>query len=357
MPLTSFRPFISTIIQILLWVLLGMMLLLFHPLSWQVDLPNEFWIKQGVLFCLLVLIFYLNAWVLVPALLFRNKTFLFILALVGIALALMILVQMVDLWLNLPELMFRAFRPGGGNPPPLPRSHWFNTFLLLISFLVLGISTSVSVVQKWQKDFQIRQSLEQQKISSELLFLKAQINPHFFFNTLNSIYALTLSDVDLSRKALHKLSRMMRYVLYETEKDTTLLSKEVAFLQDYIELMQLRLSDKVQIVFEKPEPLKDVLIAPMLFLPFVENACKHGISAFSSSRIYIKLIQKGRQLQLEVRNPVFEKQGMVLEESSGIGLANTRRRLNLLYPGKHTLEVQEGGPATEFQVQLKLDTL
>lgn len=354
---TSFRPYISTLTQILLWVLLGMLLLLFHPLSWQVVLPTEFWIKQGFLFFLLVIIFYLNSWVFVPSLLFRNKTGLFVLTLVVISFALMILVQMVDLWLNLPELMYRAFRPDGGDPPPLKRSHWFNTFLLLITFLVLGISTSVSVVQKWQKDSQIRQSLEQQKISSELMFLKAQINPHFFFNTLNNIYALTLTNVDLSRKALHKLSRMMRYVLYETEKDTTLLSKEVAFLQDYIELMQLRLSDKVQIHFEKPEPLKDMLIAPMLFLPFVENACKHGISALNSSRINILLLQKEKYLLLEVRNPVFEKQGMIIEESNGIGLVNTRRRLNLLYPDKHTLEVSENSIAKEFRVRLTLDII
>lgn len=353
---TSFRPYIKTLIHILAWALLGFMLLLFHPLSWQVSLPPEFWVKQGFLFCLLVIVFYLNSQVLVPRLLFQNKNGWFVLVLAGISIAVMILVQMVDLWLNLPELMHRAFRPEAGKAPPLPPSHWFNTFLLLISFLVLGISTSVSAIQKWQKDSQIRQDLEQQRVTSELLFLKAQINPHFFFNTLNNIYALTHTNVELARKAVHKLSRMMRYVLYETQRDTTLLSQEIAFLQDYIELMQLRLSDKVTITFEKPEPFNDILIAPMLFLPFVENAFKHGVSTIQSGRIFICLQQKDGQLQLTVRNPMFTRQGVVLEESNGIGLVNTRRRLDLLYPDKYRLEVSNGSSVKEFLIKLSLQT-
>ncbi len=349
-----YRPYIKPLIHILIWILLGFMLLLFHPLSWQVTLPPEFWVKQAVLFCLLVAVFYLNSQVFVPRLLFRNKTSWFIVVLLAISFALMLLIQMVDLWLNLPELMYRAFRPEGGSRPPLPRSHWFNTFLLLVAFLVSGISTSVSAIQKWQKDFQVRQDLEQQRISSELLFLKAQINPHFFFNTLNNIYALTHSNVELARKAVHKLSRMMRYVLYETQKDTTLLSQEISFLQDYIELMQLRLSDKVTVCFEKPEAVRDILIAPMLFLPFVENAFKHGVSALEASRIAIILEQKEGQLQLLVRNPIFTRQGLVLEESNGIGLVNTRRRLDLLYPGKYSIEVSDGIATKEFLVKLSL---
>lgn len=351
------RPFISPLIHLLLWVLLGTTLLLFHPLSWRVVLPPEFWIKQGILFCLLVLVFYLNANLLVPRLLFRDKIWPFILVVAGISVGLMLLVQMIDLWLNLPELMYRAFRPEGDDPPPLSRSHWFNPFLLLVSLLVIGISTSIKTVQKWQKDSQIRLDLERQKISSELSFLKAQINPHFFFNTLNNIYALTLSNVELSRKALHKLSRMMRYVLYETQKDTTLLSQEIAFLQDYIELMQLRLSDKVQVCFEPPKPVKEVSIAPMLLLPFVENAFKHGVSALHPSHIFISIRQQGPELQIEVRNSIFTKQPMVVEESHGIGLTNTRRRLDLLYPGRYTLQVREFNAENEFRVFLSLYVL
>src|ERR1700709_2659627 len=119
--------------------------------------------------------------------------------------------------------------------------------------------------------------MEQEQIRSELSFLKAENNPFFFFHSLYNIYALTLVNADTSRKALHQLSRMMRYVLYDTQHGTAQLSQEIAFIKDYISLMELRLTDKVTITFDLPTSLHDMVVAPMLFLPFVENAFKHGI--------------------------------------------------------------------------------
>lgn len=350
----SLRRYISPLIQIMVWVLLGFMLLLFHPLTWHVTLPSQFWIRQSFLFCLLVGIFYVNAKILVPRLLFQNKTAWYIASLIVIAFTIMLLVQVIEVWLNLPVLMYQAFNPDG-NSPPTPKIFSFNTFVLLNSLLVLGISTSVSAVQKWQKDAQIRQSLEQQKISSELSFLKAQINPHFFFNTLNNIYILTTIDVEAAREALHKLSRMMRYVLYETERDTTLLSQEIAFVQDYIDLMQLRLTDKVKVTFEKPDHLADAMIAPMLLLPFVENSFKHGVSTTQPSHIHISVGLQDTQLKLEVKNTLFNGKRVSHEESNGIGMNNTRRRLDLLYPGHYKLLVDKNNEEHEFHVNLTLN--
>lgn len=347
------KQYISPLIHILIWTLLAVMLLLFQPLSWQVTLPVEFWIRQGILLSLLVIIFYLNLRVLVPRLLFENRLGWFIGLVVILPVLVVLLVQLAESWLNLPELMYRAFHPEASGPRPRGRGPTFDIFMVLTTLLVLGISTSITTVQKWQKDAQIRQRLEQERISSELSFLKAQINPHFFFNTLNNIYALTLTNGDHARRALHKLSRMMRYVLYETRKDTTLLSQEIAFLQDYIELMQLRLTDKVKVHFEQPQPLKDVLISPMLLLPFVENAFKHGVSALEPSDIYIFISQQDSVLQLQVKNRIFKESKMVLEESSGIGLHNTQRRLDLLYPERHNLSVKENTD-NDYLVHLKL---
>ncbi len=353
----SLRPYVSPLIHVLVWGLLGFLLLLYWPLSWQASgqfmLPIQFWIKQGILFCLLVGIFYLNAYVWVPRFLFQNRNGWFLVIALTASLALVFFVQQVDAWLNLPELIHKALHPDS-NEPPRPRKV-FDNYNFMLTLLVLGISTSVKAVQKWQKDAQLRLSLEQQKTSSELSFLKAQINPHFFFNTLNNIYILTTIDVEIARQALHRLSRMMRYVLYETQKDTTLLSQEVSFLQDYIELMQLRLTDKVEVIFESPPVLNDVLLAPMLFLPFVENAFKHGVSAQLPSRIHIAIHQQGPVLQLEVRNTKFNEKRMVLDESNGIGLTNTRRRLNLLYPHHYDLQVNEDKTENEYQVCLTLD--
>ena len=276
----------------------------------------------------------------------------------AVAAVLVIAGRYVDEWLNLPQLMDDAFHKKG--PPRHHRSHrdWdIGTIAAMIgtSALVIGISTSVTAIQKWQKDKQSHQEMEQDKISSELSFLKAQINPHFFFNTLNNIYALTLINADTSRKAIHQLSRMMRYVLYDTQNTTTQLSQEIAFIKDYISLMQLRLTDVVKIEFSSPAALKDVAIAPMLFLPFVENAFKHGVSATQQSLINIIVEQQENTLILKVVNTVIKEQSNNLEEGSGIGLNNTRRRLDLLYPGRYSLDINENTAENIYSVHLMLN--
>lgn len=146
----------------------------------------------------------------------------------------------------------------------------------------------------------------------------------------------------------------MRYVLYETRNDFTTLKKEVTFIEDYIKLMQLRLTEHVQVIFEKPPHLNNVQLAPMLLLPFVENAFKHGISTIHPSYIYISINQNDRFLQIEIRNSVFAEKTGHLEESNGIGLINTQRRLNLLYPMKHELITECDKHTNEFLVKLKL---
>lgn len=163
-------------------------------------------------------------------------------------------------------------------------------------------------------------------------------------------------DVEHAREALHRLSRMMRYVLYETQEGTVRLSQEIAFLQDYIQLMQLRLTDKVKVTFEKPEPYHDVSIAPMLLLPFLENAFKHGVSATQPSEIFVGLKQEGAALRVEVKNTLFSGKGPTLDESNGIGLVNTRRRLDLLYPNQYRLNITEQTPSNEYLVVLVLQT-
>ena len=263
-----------------------------------------------------------------------------------------------DRWLNIHQLMDAAFHHNG---PPRPRRErggggpHFDTVTLMITALVLGISTSVTTIQKWQADKQHNQILQQQKTLSELSFLKAQINPHFFFNTLNNIYALTHINGESSRKAIHQLSRMMRYLLYDTQQTHAQLSQEIAFIKDYISLMQLRLTDAVIINFESPDPLLDMPVAPMIFLPFVENAFKHGISATQPSKIIISVTQQGAILHLMVKNLIIKDQSISLDDYSGIGLNNTRRRLDLLYHGKHELLIDELTADNEYSVHLTLN--
>ncbi|MFN8345966.1 MAG: histidine kinase [Spirosomataceae bacterium] len=347
------RRYIPFLLHLFGWSLIIPMLF-FQPKNMNIEPPAEFWIKQWVVLVLLIGVFYLNSYVLVPKLLFRNHTIGYIVSIVAAVAAIYWTIQVVEGWLNLPELWHKVFRPDRPFNPNRPRR--FDTFTFLYSLLAVGASTSLTVVQKWQKDAQIREKLEQEKVSSELSFLKAQINPHFFFNTLNNIYALTMIDVENAREALHRLSRMMRYVLYETKEGTVRLSQEIDFFQDYIQLMQLRLTDKVKVTFEKPQPVHDVAIAPMLLLPFLENAFKHGVSATQRSEIFIGLTQQGQSLRVEVRNTLFSVKGNALDESNGIGLVNTRRRLDLLYPGRYRLDITEHTPDNEYSVVLTLDT-
>ena len=346
------RRNISLLIQVLIWILVAFLLLLFQPLTSEVKLPVQLWVKQAIQFGLWLGAFYLNAWGWVPKLLLPNRIGWFVLAALGTAIGVVAIIYLVEITLNLPELMHQAFHPGrprrGGNGPL-----WYSLIgSFFVTVVVLAIGTSITTVQKWQKDAQLRQLLEQEKTSTELSFLKAQINPHFFFNTLNNIYALTMINIDSSRQALHTLSRMMRYVLYETTHGTTLLSKELLFIEDYMQLMQLRLTENVRVVFEKPNPVHDLMIAPMLLLPFVENAFKHGVSTVQPCSILIKIAQQGTELQVQVTNTIVNEKKLLLEESSGIGLVNTRRRLDLLYPNNYQLTVQENTLENRYQVNL-----
>jgi uncharacterized membrane protein YidH (DUF202 family) len=364
MPGITFQRVITPLIHVLAWGLLALTLLMFQPSAGHVVLPNQYWVKQGVLLLCWIAAFYLTARVSVPRLLLRGHSGWFVLALVGTALIIMLAGRALEQVLHLPELMRQAFhaaeaaagRPVPPRPPGTPpRGYRFDLVSLLITLVVLGIATAITMVQHWQQEARLRERLDQQRTESELALLKAQINPHFFFNTLNNIYSLTLIDGERARAALHRLSRMMRYVLYDTANGEALLSQEVGFIQDYITLMQLRLTERVQVVFEHPEPVREVRIAPMLLLPFVENAFKHGVAATQTSRIYIALRQPVvGQLEIEVRNTLLPALGTDLAGSNGIGLVNTRRRLDLLYPGRYALHVDKHTPENEFAVELEL---
>jgi LytS/YehU family sensor histidine kinase len=198
--------------------------------------------------------------------------------------------------------------------------------------------------------------LERQRINTELSYLKAQINPHFFFNTLNNIYSLTTLDVGKAQEALLKLSRMMRYVLYENQKDETLLSKEVKFIEDYLELMKMRLSQKVKLQVKLEDPKDDLVIAPMLFLPFLENCFKHGISSQQDTEISISLEVMGDTVFFETKNGIFPVPPDSPEaQENGIGLVNTQRRLTLLYPDKHRLKLGVDEASGHYGVQLTIN--
>jgi sensor histidine kinase YesM len=345
---------ITILIHILIWGVFGM-IYFFQPITYNIAVPYQLWIKQGLILGLLIIAYYSNSAILVPRFLLKGRTSLYFSIVVCIAIAIVLINIYADELLNIRQLMDAAFHKSGPPRRHKGRDHGWDFAMLGIIALVIGVSTSITTIQKWQKDKQEREELEKDKVTSELSFLKAQINPHFFFNTLNNIYALTQVDAEVAGKAIHQLSRMMRYLLYDTQQGHTMLSQELAFVKDYISLMQLRLTDVVKINFDEPKNLKDKPLAPMIFLPFVENAFKHGVSATQSSHIDIVILQKDNLLDLTVKNSIINDNSISLDTNSGIGLVNTRRRLDLLYHGKYTLEIDELNANNEYTVHLILN--
>lgn len=330
-----------------------LLVFLLLPMTLGIALPGEYWVKQTVNFFLWTGMFYINIYVLVPKMLYRGRSALFGTTIILSLIMLFILNRLIDGLFNIPFLinkLMKVYNPSFNyeQDPTIKFS------FILITLFVLGVSTIIAVSQKAQLDQITRQNLEKEKIGSELAFLKTQINPHFFFNILHTIYALTDTNVQMARESLYTLSQMMRYVLYETKNDLTTLEKEIIFVENYIKLMKLRMTERVEIVFEKPERFKNFNVAPMLFLPFIENAFKHGISNVHPSYIYIGIIELGNTLSIEVNNSTFINKTKNLEESNGIGLVNTRRRLDLIYPKKYELLVGCNEVKKEFNVRLKL---
>lgn len=348
---------ITILAHVLMWVLFGIAIFFYHPLFSGVDIPAQAWIKQGITLSLLVIAFYVNTAILVPRLLLKNKAVYYLLAAMVLVSFVVIINTRAEQSLPDPYPQFNrsaAVIRTPGLPRPEPRRR-IDRSTIIITVLVLGIGTSITAIQKWQTDRQQRNEQEKASITSELSFLKAQLSPHFFFNTLNNIYALTASDPDLAGKAIHQLSRMMRYLLYETASGETMLSKEIIFMNDYIGLMQLRLTDSVKVSFETSPRLEDMPVAPLLFLPFVENAFKHGAGTEQPCYIDICISQEDKMVHFNVKNSIMKDKSVSLETHTGIGLANTRRRLNLLYPGKHTLRVHERNAENEYHVYLQLN--
>ena len=333
------------------FIVAALLALTFIPLAMPVSFPAEFWIKQVFVNLTWAGLFYANYFIFTPKLLYQHRTGIFVILVIATVVAIVFLHNWVDAFLDIPQSMERVFGPKAHRTPDT--EHARNYITIIMGMIIYGFSTVIAMSKKIQKDQLAFQATEQEKINSELSFLKSQINPHFFFNTLHTIYALTDSNTNAAKDAIYTLSHMMRYVIYETKNDLTTLEHEMKFVEDYIKLMKLRLSGNVQVIFEKQSGMKNYEVAPMLMLPFIENAFKHGISSVHPSYVYIDIQQVNDAVKVEIKNSTFEAREH-LEESNGIGLVITKRRLDLLYPGKYSLNVDNNETTREFTVTLTL---
>lgn len=229
-------------------------------------------------------------------------------------------------------------------PEMLRRS---GTFALLMLFM----SGFIKIAMEWFKSEKQREALKVANLNAELKFLKSQINPHFLFNSLNTIYSLAHRRSPETEHALVKLSTIMRYMIYQSNEDKVPLQTELRYLQDYIDIQRLRMARNIPVeVTVEGEDGADLEIAPMLLIPFVENAFKHGISYTEPSYIHIRMhIGQDGVFQLVVRNRLFRQR---MAEKGGVGLNNVLKRLSLLYTDAHTITVREHGE--EFIADLKI---
>lgn len=311
---------------------------------------------------LLLLFFYLSYYWLIPKLYFKQKYIQFIGSI--FLYAILMIVTLRFIFLQFPHSMsHRAFprmtqqigpphnRPFDmgqhGGPPHfnILRIVFFDYSMYLL-LIVLFIAMLLKTNQRWRL-------LQNEKLETELSYLKAQINPHFLFNTLNSIYSLAIEKSDYTATAVVKLSGMMRYIISESNKHFVSLQKELGYIQDYIELQKFRLGGTVQINYQVNGVAEGKEIAPLLLITFVENAFKYGVNPEEYSDILVAIKIENDSLTLTVTNNKVNY-SVHHKDSSGLGISNTKHRLEMLYPGKYILDIDDGPQKFTVYLQISL---
>ena len=232
-------------------------------------------------------------------------------------------------------------------PPPRPKNNDLFDHGTAYGILVFfSLSTGVWFITRWQNN-------EKEKLRFELAYLKQQVNPHFLFNALNSIYSLASRNSPKTTDIILDLSDLLRYMLYDANKELIELNKEIECLKNYIELEKLRITDKTQINFDYSEVGNGYMIEPMLFFPLVENALKYGANNFEDSFIHIALKRNEKSLIFKCQNKIVN-QRKKNKDDSGIGLENVKRRLNLHYPGAYSLKINEKNKVFDVELIINL---
>ena len=215
-------------------------------------------------------------------------------------------------------------------------------------FLLYGLR------EKFHQEKQMNQ-VQLEKITTEINYLKAQINPHFLFNTLNNLYGMSLQKSDKTPEVILKLSKMMDYMLYDTDDAKVYLVKDIENLENYIALEKIRQGNNAYIKYNREGEADEQKIVPLLFLPLVENGFKHGVNELiKGAFLEIRLHISANSVTLMVKNNYKVKNGTGVEQRTGIGLTNLKRRLDLFYPGKHLLTVNQSDSTYEAQLTIHL---
>ena len=214
---------------------------------------------------------------------------------------------------------------------------------ILLGFFMTGLNMGIKLLYRSLRDEQQMEELKRQNLQAEMDYLRYQINPHFFMNTLNNIHALIDIDTEYAKSAVIELSKMMRYVLYESGSETISLKKDIQFIENYIELMRIRYDSRIDICLDYPATIPNkVAIPPLLLIVFVENAFKHGVSYNHASFIHIRIGYRDDAVTAVISNSRHEKSR---PGTTGIGLENVKKRLALIYQDNYTLSIDDSDPA------------
>jgi LytS/YehU family sensor histidine kinase len=277
---------------------------------------------------------YTSAYWLYPQYLIKKK----LLSYLSLTIAICMFIALVSSWTT---HLFSS------TPTPFIWAHVITKFFIVL--FVMGTGTAYRFVMEVMK----QENQQKESMTMELSFLRSQVSPHFMFNTLNSMVALARKKSDKLEPALIELSNLMHYMLYESDEEKVNLSKEIDYIQSYIDLQTLRFGHNVKIMFTVNKPLPaDPCIEPMLLIPLIENAFKHGIGLINEPEIDIKLHVEREALELFVKNKYTDSPLVTRDKTSGIGLVNLERRLKLLYPGNHSLNAARNG--VYYKASLKL---
>ncbi len=323
-------------IHVLIWVsVLLIPIFIFRNFPLATGLPNYYFLVTNIFH---IALFYLNTGFLYPRL-FNKRTWWLYFAVIGVILALLYYAKLFILTSGFPGFVLTTFNHRILFFPPIP--------FLLAGFIFCFITDRVRN-EKREKERKAAQT------ESELKFLRSQISPHFLFNMMTNMVSLARQKSPLLEPALIQLSDLMRYMLYDSQKDKFLLSQEIVYLKNYVELQQLRFGEGLVQSMDIDEALPDCYIEPMLLVPFVENAFKHGIGMVPDPFIRIRLGMEDGMLSFSVVNN-YHRGDHSKDKGSGIGLANVKNRLDLLYPEKYKLTIRDEGSV--YTVYLKLDML
>lgn len=352
---------VQLVLITLIWIILLAIPVLFGETDNGINWEHIFSIWQE--YILLFVILLINRFILMPKLFFKDKRILYFASLFVIF-AFTSSIFYFNGKINHPEInrqmdmrtppapRFNNFngqnqdqilnqRPfGGPGQMPMPKGGmppFMN--LIIMSVLLIGFDSGLLFFSKWMESEQKKLKAEKESVENKMAFLQNQISPHFFMNTLNNIHALVDIDSEEAKEAIIKLSKMMDYMLYESQTANISINQEMEFIKSYVDLMKLRFTDDVEIVIDIPTVIPNVNIPPLLTISFIENAFKYGVSYEADSYIKIHFDATETHFNFNVENSLHPKAEN--KKNSGIGIANTKNRLELIYGSNFDLEINE----------------